>query len=67
MELILTVICFQFVYSTQTPLLFVTGSCGLYVHKGKTIEFMPELTRYYGSIDMPHPTPFRYRFTAHFF
>ena len=33
------------------PAQIVSGSCGLYVHKGKTIEFMPEFTW-----PTPHPS-----------
>ena len=42
------------------PAYIVSGSCCLYVHIRKN-------DRIYARIYMPHPTPFRYGFTMHFF
>ena len=53
-------------YPTETPLLF----SGSRLDRQWFLRFIcaqRKNDRIYARIDMPHPTPFRYRFTAHFF
>jgi len=53
-------------YPTETPLLF----SGSRLDRQWFLRFIcaqRKNDRIYARIDMPHPTPLRYRFTAHFF